>query len=65
MPFKKGDMVQLKVPEQGRLFRGTVDKITGEEIQVNLPNGLYIIRPQSCWEFIKVKGNSENDQIRK
>lgn len=61
MPFKKGDTVQLKVSEQGRLFRGTVDKITDEKIQVNLPNGLYVIKPENCWELIEAKGNSEND----
>ena len=61
MLFNKGDIVQLKIPEQCRLFKGTVGKIMGIEIQVNLPNGLYIIRPENCWELIEAKGNSEND----
>lgn len=63
MLFNKGDIVQLKVPEQGRLFKGTVGKITDNKIQVNLSNGLYIIRPENCWEIVEMKGNTGNDQI--
>lgn len=63
MPIKKGDLVQLKIPEQGRLYRGTVDRITDENIKVNLPNGLYVIKPNNCWELVSEKGDTGNDSI--
>lgn len=65
MAFNKGDAVQLKIPEQGRRFKGIIGKITEYEVQVNLPNGLYVVRPKNFWELIDEKGSVENDQARK
>lgn len=61
MNFKKGDIVQLKTPEQGRVFKGTIYKIDGRNIQVNLPNGLYVIRPETYWKLIDNKGKEDCD----
>lgn len=52
MPNEKllrGDMVQLKTPEQGRYFTGRIRKEIGNEFLVDLPNGLYVIRPKHLW----------------
>lgn len=47
----RGDIVQLKSPEQGRWFKGRIIKEINDEFQVGLPNGLYVIRPKSAWQL--------------
>lgn len=47
--LSRGDMVQLKTPEQGRYFTGRIRKEIGDDFLVDLPNGLYVIRPKQLW----------------
>lgn len=49
--MNRGDVVQLKVPEQGRRFIGKILKEVNGSLQVGLPNGLYVIRPKELWEL--------------
>lgn len=49
--MNRGDVVQLKVPEQGRRFIGKILKEINGSLQVGLPNGLYVIRPKELWEI--------------
>lgn len=49
--MNRGDVVQLKVPEQGRRFIGKILKEVNGSLQVGLPNGLYVIRPKELWEI--------------
>ena len=49
--MNRGDIVQLKVPEQGRRFIGKILKEVNGSLQVGLPNGLYVIRPKELWEI--------------
>lgn len=49
--MNRGDVVQLKVPEQGRRFVGKILKEVNGSLQVGLPNGLYVIRPKELWEL--------------
>ena len=56
--MKRGDTVQLKVPEQGRYFKGKILKETSDGFQVGLPNGLYVIKSKELWEICE---SSETD----
>lgn len=42
MTFKNGDAVQLKVPLQGRYFRGRASKVTKSEVTITLPTGYFV-----------------------
>lgn len=49
--MKKGDMVRLKTPEQGRYFTGRIGKEIDDCFKVDLPNGLYVVKPKDLWEM--------------
>lgn len=57
--MKRGDIVQLKTPIQGRLFRGKLRKEVNGCYQVDLPNGLYATYPIELWELYEESNDSE------
>lgn len=59
--MKNGDTVQLKIPEQGRRFRGKIIKIFDKDntIRVMLSNGLYVEFPMERWELSEENERSD------
>ena len=47
--MNRGDLVQLKEPEQGRVYKGRIRKETNDCYVVDLPNGLCAVRPKCLW----------------
>ena len=54
----RGNIVQLKSPEQGRWFKGRILKELNDEYQVGLPNGLYVIRPKNLWQLCDAENSN-------
>ena len=59
--FARGDTVQLTVPEKGRRCIGKVLKEIKGNLQVGLPNGLYIILPIDRWELCDKSVSATNN----
>lgn len=59
--MKKGDLVKLKEPEQGRYFIGRIGKEIDNSFKVDLPNGLYVIKPKELWELCSESVISDDD----
>lgn len=50
--IKKGNIVRLREPVQGRLFKGRVIAVNDREITVSLLNGLEATYPADKWELV-------------
>lgn len=63
MVIARGDIVQLKVEQQGRRYRGKVTRIKDGMLTSSFPNGLEATQPIELWEICeKGKDTSATDK---